>query len=597
MAKVTVYRRLSVVLVCFLWISSFSFAQQRCQLNIQPPNENIEVISELKIPATFASKSKCLAYVQQLPSALLTKGFISSSIDSVWEDSSSVNIKLFSGKKYVWDSLHVQENDWPVLNQLGFYKTSFNTKPFDQQKVTEVYKSLLEYYASSGYPFAKLALENISINGNAINASLSIDKGLTYYVDTIKIVGDIKLSKNFITHYLEIKEHEIYEQSKLDRIDQRLAELPFLNQYQPFSITMLNTGAELNLYLQNRKSSQVNLLVGFLPANPQKGGKLLVTGEANLNLRNPFGNGETLSINWQQLQAKSPRLNLVFQRPYMFNSALGLNVNFELYKRDSFFLNIRSQAGLQYNISAKQLFTVFVQYNQTNILSIDTNIVKITKRLPDVSDMSTLGLTFQYDLNTTNYRFNPKRGNELQFIMGFGTKKLKENTTIVQIKDPSFNYASLYDTVKLSSYFFRFTFSGARFFPIGKQATIKGAFHAGWLQSPNYYNNELFQIGGFKLLRGFDEESIYTHRYAVGTAEYRYLIDKNSWFYVFTDYGYAAYKSNSASFDHTYLGLGTGLAFETKTGVFNIAYAVGKRNDQSFDLRQSKIHIGFISVF
>ena len=21
-----------------------------------------------------------------------------------------------------WDSLHVQENDWPVLNQLGFYK-------------------------------------------------------------------------------------------------------------------------------------------------------------------------------------------------------------------------------------------------------------------------------------------------------------------------------------------------------------------------------------------------------------------------------------------------------------------------------------------
>ena len=56
-------------------------------------------------------------------------------------------------------------------------------------------------------------------------------------------------------------------------------------------------------------------------------------------------------------------------------------------------------------------------------------------------------------------------------------------------------------------------------------------------------------------------------------------------------------KSNSASFDHTYLGLGTGLAFETKTGVFNIAYAVGKRNDQSFDLRQSKIHIGFISVF
>ena len=32
----------------------------------------------------------------------------------------------------------------------------------------------------------------------------------------------------------------------------------------------------------------------------------------------------------------------------------------------------------------------------------------------------------------------------------------------------------------------------------------------------NYYNNELFSNRGFKLLRGFDEESIYTPCYAVG---------------------------------------------------------------------------------
>lgn len=595
MTKVTVYSRFLFVLFCFLYISSF--AQQQCSLNIQSAGNNSEAVNELKPPSTFPSKNKCIAYVQQLPSLLMTKGFISASIDSVWEDSSSVSIILFSGKKYVWDSLHVEENDWPVLNQLGFYKNSFNTKPFDQQKVNAVYESLLNYYASNGYPFAKINLDHITINDNAITADLKIDKGMIYYIDTILVYGDIKLTKNFITHYLEIKEHSIYEQAKINSIDQRLAELPYLLQTQPHHISMLNTGAALNLYLQNRRSSQVNVLVGFLPANPQKGGKLLLTGEANLNLRNPFGNGETLGINWQQLQAKSPRLNLLFQRPYLLNSSLGLNINFELYKRDSFFLNIRSQVGLQYNISSRQLFTVFLQFNQSNILSVDTNAVKLTKTLPDVSDMSTPGLSFQYDLNTTNYRFNPRRGNELQFISGFGQKKIKENSTILQLKDDSFNYAGLYDTVQLNTYFFRLQFAGAHYFPLGKQATIKAALHAGLLQSPNYYENELYQIGGFKLLRGFNEESIYTHRYAVGTAEYRYLLDKNSWFYVFTDYGYAAYKTNSTSYDHTYLGLGTGLAFETKTGVFNISYAVGKRNDQSFDLRQSKIHIGFISVF
>jgi len=55
--------------------------------------------------------------------------------------------------------------------------------------------------------------------------------------------------------------------------------------------------------------------------------------------------------------------------------------------------------------------------------------------------------------------------------------------------------------------------------------------------------------------------------------------------------------NRDANFQHTYLGIGTGLAFETKTGIFNISYAVGKRNDLNFDLRQSKIHIGFVSLF
>jgi hypothetical protein len=43
--------------------------------------------------------------------------------------------------------------------------------------------------------------------------------------------------------------------------------------------------------------------------------------------------------------------------------------------------------------------------------------------------------------------------------------------------------------------------------------------------------------------------------------------------------------------------MGMGMAFETKTGIFNISYAVGKRNDVKLDLRQSKIHLGFVSIF
>ncbi|HEV7621597.1 MAG TPA: hypothetical protein VGO09_07690, partial [Flavisolibacter sp.] len=49
--------------------------------------------------------------------------------------------------------------------------------------------------------------------------------------------------------------------------------------------------------------------------------------------------------------------------------------------------------------------------------------------------------------------------------------------------------------------------------------------------------------------------------------------------------------------DHTYISSGLGLSFETKAGLINLAWAVGKRDDSQFNLRQSKVHLGFVSYF
>jgi hemolysin activation/secretion protein len=74
-------------------------------------------------------------------------------------------------------------------------------------------------------------------------------------------------------------------------------------------------------------------------------------------------------------------------------------------------------------------------------------------------------------------------------------------------------------------------------------------------------------------LRGFDE-SIYANRYSVETAEYRYLLSRNSWFYAFTDFGWSYYNVNDVKFDHTYLGFGVGLSLKP-TGIFSISLAEG----------------------
>ena len=551
----------------------------------------------LSIKTTFSSKPACIQYVQQLPSLLAAKGFMASSIDSLWEDSIHVHIRLFVGEKYTWNSLLIDDNYWPVLHQLGYQKSTFYSKPFDPEKVKILYDRLLDYYAREGYPFAKLRLDSIRINSGMVSAKLQIDKAGEYRIDSIAIKGTLKLSRFFLQKYLDITDHSLYNLSKLEKINQRLLELPYVQQYEHWNLRMLNTGALLNIYLQPKHSNEINAIVGFLPSNQNLGGKLLLSGEVNLKLKNAFSTGETIGLNWQHLQTQSPRLNLVFQKPYFLHSPFGLDVGFDLYKKDSSFFNINTQIGLVYVLSSQQSGKLFLQTFKTNLLNVDTLLVMYTKQLPAIIDMRSTGLGMQYDFNNTDYRLNPRKGNELQMTVLAGAKKIQKSNAILQLKDTSFNYGNLYDSIKQNAYQLRLRLAAAHYFTVGKQATFKTALSLGLFQSSSYFSNELFQIGGHKLLRGFDEESIYANKFWVATLEYRYLLAQNSYFFGFSDFGQAGYASTTISFSHTYLGAGIGLAFETKNGIFNISYAAGKLDNGKFDLRQSKIHLGFASVF
>lgn len=141
--------------------------------------------------------------------------------------------------------------------------------------------------------------------------------------------------------------------------------------------------------------------------------------------------------------------------------------------------------------------------------------------------------------------------------------------------------------------------SAAKYFPLGKaqRSTIKTAVNGGYISGSNIFRNELFQVGGYRLLRGFDEQSQFLSQYGIGTLEYRYLAGENSYFNIFTDGGWGKNAGRGANISYTYLSAGLGIAFETKAGLFNLAWAIGKRNDTHFNLRQSKIHFGFVNYF
>ena len=106
-----------------------------------------------------------------------------------------------------------------------------------------------------------------------------------------------------------------------------------------------------------------------------------------------------------------------------------------------------------------------------------------------------------------------------------------------------------------------------------------------------------FLVIQLRTLRGFDEESIYASTYVIPTIEYRFLFEKNSNLFVFGEGAW--YESNSVSgkFSDTPISVGAGINFETKAGIFNLSYAIGKQYSNGFDLRIGKIHAGLTALF
>jgi len=591
-AKVTPY---IFLLVAMLFVAVDMLAQS-VSLSIHAVDKDEAFIQKAIKPQTsFNTAAACYAYINQLPTNLQAKGFIAASVDSMYKDSSTIHIHLFLGEQYTWSNLKIEEKDWPLLNAAGIKKNNFTAQTFNHLQVVQLQEKVLDYCENNGYPFVKLQFDSVQITIQEVTAKLLIDKGILYKMDSIRVYGNAKINKRFLYHYLNLPEHSLYSTEKFQAINQRLLELPYIQQAQPWRLNMLGGSYLLDLFLQPKRSNQVDAIIGFLPANQQLGGKLLFTVDAKLNLQNAFATGETIALNWQQIQPKSPRLDLIFQRPYIFNSQFGLDFAFDLYKKDSAFLNINTNIGVQYALSGKQKIKVLLQSFRTNLLDVDTLAIKSSRRLPDIIDASVTSLALEYELANTNYRLNPRKGNEIRLSFAGGNKKTRQNNAITQIKDGLFNYSTLYDTIKASSYQLKVKLSAAQYFPLGKASVFKTAINGGLLQSPQIFRNEMFQIGGYRLLRGFDEESIFTNRYIVGTLEYRYLIDLNSYFAVFSDIGNA---SNSImNTNYSYIGGGFGFAFQTKQGIFNISYAAGKRNDLPFNLRESKIHLGFVSLF
>lgn len=494
--------RRPILLLAILLSCANLYAQDKYPLQLRGVDrDSTSLVNDFRIQVLFDNRDECTRYVSQLTPELQSRGFVTASIDSMIFDSAFARIVVFIGDAYKWAQLDTRQVDTAVLQAIGWRRSAFADKPMDFTQLKMWQDRIMTYMENNGYPFAKVSLDSVQLDNDRISAQLKLEKGPAYRIDSIRVYGNVKISNDFLQRFLDIRNGSTFNREKLLRVSRRMRELSYVEEEYPAKLVWLNSGSTLDMYLKNKRSNQINVLVGFLPNNDQLSSKkLLVTGEANLHLKNALGAGETIGLNWQQLQVKSPRLNIVYQHPYLFNSPFGLDFAFDMFRKDSTFLNVNFQLGAQYILNVNQSGKLFLQRSQSIVNGVNKNFILQYYRLPDEADVSSTNVGIDYEYNNTNYRLNPSRGNELRIITSAGVKKIRKNNEVMELKDPgnpSFDFGALYDTLKLKTYQFRVRASAAHYFPLGRQqrATIRTAVNAGLLQSANIFRNELFQIG------------------------------------------------------------------------------------------------------
>ncbi len=173
-----------------------------------------------------------------------------------------------------------------------------------------------------------------------------------------------------------------------------------------------------------------------------------------------------------------------------------------------------------------------------------------------------------------------------------GQKNIRRNSAIKN--------DALYDSIPLSTVQYGILADLEEYFRLGKGSVVLLRGRCGYLSNSGnlLYINDLYRIGGLKLLRGFNENAFYAQQYGVGTIEFRQYFDASSYLLLFADQGYYMFNLPASTFqeDHP-LGLGAGISFTTPAGIFNFIYALGKSNTQLLTFTQSKIHFGFVSRF
>jgi outer membrane protein assembly factor BamA len=135
------------------------------------------------------------------------------------------------------------------------------------------------------------------------------------------------------------------------------------------------------------------------------------------------------------------------------------------------------------------------------------------------------------------------------------------------------------------------------FYQVFERHVAALGLHGRELRSEFFEGSDLFRLGGTNSLRGYREAQFLGSRIFWSNLEYRLLLTRRTYTFLFFDTGYYLRKEdalrNINRLEGFNIGYGAGINLETGLGVLGVSFALAKGDS----FKDGKIHFGLVNEF
>lgn len=467
-----------------------------------------------------------------------------------------------------------------ILNQFEYLKGQI----FNKQEIESNIQQMLSLFENSGYPFAKIKINSVNVyrdtltEDNYADIHLNVISGDVNKIDKVDVRGNTSTKDYVIIRELRLEAGEPYMQNRIEEFPNRLNRLRF---FEPVSIPQfyINSKNEGVLLVEVKEKNTNNFdgIIGYIPPGKNENSGYL-TGLVNISLRNLFGTGRAAAIKWNKYNRDSQELDLKYLEPWLLS--FPVNINLELYQRvqDTTYVQRKFEGSLEY-LATEDISASLILASET--------VVPTVRTVPvfTVFNSSYLTTGANLKIDTRDDPYSPTKG--LLFVNSYSFSRKTINGPLEYITP------NLETSVDLQ----RFESSFSIFYELFTRQIIAVGVNVKELRGSTFENSDLYRLGGTNTLRGYREEQFLGSRIFWSNLEYRALLTRRSYGFLFFDTGYYLrpkdVEKNIQKSEEFLYGFGLGLSLETALGVLRVSYALGEGDTFS----DGKIHFGILNEF